>query len=116
MTVLVPSPRDLVADADREGVIDELRGHMLAGRLTAEEFEGRVEATHSARTRGDLDAIRTDLTSELLTSIQRKAGRFPCLNARTVNEFGDARPAPRPALEARRLGTMRLLTGTQRAA
>jgi hypothetical protein len=51
----------LIADTDRESAIDELRGHMLAGRLTAEEFEGRVGAAHYARTRADLSAITTDL-------------------------------------------------------
>jgi hypothetical protein len=61
MTPPVYSPGELVADADRESVIDDLRGHMLAGRLTAEEFEGRVGAAHAARTRADLDAIRIDL-------------------------------------------------------
>jgi uncharacterized protein DUF1707 len=55
------APDQLVADADRESAISELRGHMLAGRLTAEEFEGRVGAAHSARRRADLDAVTTDL-------------------------------------------------------
>jgi Domain of unknown function (DUF1707) len=55
------SPSEFVADADRESAIDELRGHMLAGRLTAEEFERRVGWAHAARTRADLDAVRTDL-------------------------------------------------------
>jgi hypothetical protein len=55
-------PRDeLVADADREHVIDELREHMLAGRLTAAEFEERLGAAHRARTRADLDAARIGL-------------------------------------------------------
>jgi hypothetical protein len=61
MTPPVFSPGELVADVDRERAIDDLRGHMLAGRLTAEEFESRVGAAHLARTRGDLDAIRIDL-------------------------------------------------------
>jgi hypothetical protein len=49
-------PGELVGDADRERRIEELRGHMLAGRLTAEEFEDRVDAVHRARSRQDLDA------------------------------------------------------------
>jgi hypothetical protein len=61
MTTPVYSPGELVSDADRESAIETLRAHMLTGRLTAEEFEGRVGAAHSARTRGDLDAIRIDL-------------------------------------------------------
>jgi hypothetical protein len=57
----VSSPGELVADVDREGVIDDLHGQMLVGRLTTEEFEARVGAAHSARTRADLDTIRIDL-------------------------------------------------------
>ena len=50
-----------IADADRERAIEELREHMLSGRLNAEEFEDRLGSAHSARTRADLDAVRTDL-------------------------------------------------------
>jgi hypothetical protein len=56
-----PSPAELVADADREVVTAELREHMIAGRLTADEFEQRLASTHRARTRADLDAARIDL-------------------------------------------------------
>jgi hypothetical protein len=55
------SPGELVADADRERATAELREHMLAGRLTAEEFEQRVVLAHRARTRADLDVARIDL-------------------------------------------------------
>lgn len=34
---------------------------MLAGRLTAEEFDERVASANRARTRADLDAVRVDL-------------------------------------------------------
>jgi hypothetical protein len=61
MTPPVFSPGELVADADRESAIDDLREHMLAGRLTAQEFESRVGGAHAARTRADLDAVRSDL-------------------------------------------------------
>jgi hypothetical protein len=53
--------RELVGDADREGVIEELQGHMVAGRLTVEELEERVEVAHVARTRGELDRAREHL-------------------------------------------------------
>ena len=58
-TVSLPTER--IADADRERVIDELREHMLAGRLTPDEFEQRLGSAHAARTRADLDVARTDL-------------------------------------------------------
>ncbi len=47
---------ELVADADRELTVDELRAHLMSGRLTAEEFEERVSVAQKARTRADLDA------------------------------------------------------------
>ncbi len=57
----VYSPSERVADADRERAVEELREHMLAGRLDADEFEDRLGAAHQARTRAELDAARTDL-------------------------------------------------------
>ncbi|MGC2373928.1 MAG: DUF1707 domain-containing protein, partial [Solirubrobacteraceae bacterium] len=50
-----------VSDADRERLVEELHEHTVAGRLTAEEYEQRLEAVYAARTRADLDALRTDL-------------------------------------------------------
>jgi hypothetical protein len=61
LTPTVYRPGELVGDADREQRIEELRAHMLAGRLTAEDFEDRVDAVHRARTRQDLDAAGIDL-------------------------------------------------------
>jgi hypothetical protein len=56
-----PSPTERIADADRERAIEELRQHMLAGRLTASEFEDRVGSLHHAVTRGDIAAAMADL-------------------------------------------------------
>ena len=50
-----------MADDDRERVVAELREHMLAGRLTSEEFEERLGTVYQARTQADLDAVRADL-------------------------------------------------------
>jgi len=50
-----------VADVDRERVSDELREHMVAGRLTSEEFEERLDLTYRATTQADLDAVKEDL-------------------------------------------------------
>jgi Domain of unknown function (DUF1707) len=61
MTTPPYSPSELVADVDREGMLEELRSHLLAGRLTSGEFEERVALAQQARTRADLDAARTDL-------------------------------------------------------
>ncbi len=58
----MPDPANLrVSDADREQVAQELREHMVAGRLTQEEFEDRLDRAYHAATRGELDAVKADL-------------------------------------------------------
>jgi hypothetical protein len=57
----IPPSSELVTDADRDQAIEDLRGHLLVGRLTADEFEERVGSAHAARTRLDLEAVRSDL-------------------------------------------------------
>jgi hypothetical protein len=54
-------PRLRASDADRERTSELLREHHAVGRLTAEEFEGRLEHVFTARTRGELDALLADL-------------------------------------------------------
>jgi len=62
----------LVSDAERGAAASNLRGHYEAGRLTLEEFEGRLERVHAARTEADLrEALR-----------QLPATRLPTLNPR----------------------------------
>lgn len=61
LTPPVYAPGELIADADRDQTIEELRGHMLAGRLSTEDLEVRVASVHRARTRADLDLVRRDL-------------------------------------------------------
>jgi Flp pilus assembly protein TadB len=53
-----------VADSDREHAIEELRQHMLVGRLSAADFETRVGSVHDAVTRGDLASALADLPRE----------------------------------------------------
>jgi hypothetical protein len=66
-----------VADADRERVVEELREHTIAGRLTSEELEERSGSAYRARTRAELDVLRADLpvsaTSVKLALFKRKA-------------------------------------------
>jgi hypothetical protein len=54
-------PRLRASDADRERTAQLLREHHAVGRLTAEEFEARLEEVFSARTLGELDRLLTDL-------------------------------------------------------
>jgi hypothetical protein len=49
------------ADSDREQVIDQLREHCAAGRLTLEEFEQRLEEVWAARTYMDLHQVTREL-------------------------------------------------------
>jgi Domain of unknown function (DUF1707) len=58
----MPGDRRLRAsDADRERTAQLLREHHAVGRLTAEEFEARLEQVFQARTLGELDGLLTDL-------------------------------------------------------
>jgi hypothetical protein len=79
-----------VADADREQLVSELREHMLAGRLTPDEFEERVERTYAASTRADLDAIKEDLPLSPAGARLALAARKARLRRRLVQEGGGA--------------------------
>lgn len=50
-----------VSDAEREHTVELLRQHLLAGRLTLEEFTARAEAALAARVGADLARIQQDL-------------------------------------------------------
>ncbi len=52
-----------VGDADRQAVIDILRAHTGAGRLTLDEFSDRAGEVFAARTRAELEATLRDLPS-----------------------------------------------------
>jgi hypothetical protein len=49
------------SDAERDAVVTELAEHLKDGRLQPDEFDERVGRAVSARTRGDLDVLLTDL-------------------------------------------------------
>ena len=50
-----------VADADRDRTVALLREHVVAGRLTLDEFSDRAGRALEATTRGELDAVMADL-------------------------------------------------------
>jgi DUF1707 SHOCT-like domain len=54
-------PRLRVSDVERERTAELLREHHAVGRLTAEEFQSRLDQVFAARTRGELDALLADL-------------------------------------------------------
>lgn len=55
------APELRAGDADRERVAARLREHLVAGRLTLDEFSQRVDAAYAARTFADLEALTRDL-------------------------------------------------------
>jgi DUF1707 SHOCT-like domain len=54
-------PRVRASDADRERTASLLREHHAEGRLTAEEFNDRLDQAFAAKTIGELDALLADL-------------------------------------------------------
>ena len=54
-------PRIRASDADRDRATALLREHHAAGRLTAEEFQERLDAAYAAKTLGQLDELLADL-------------------------------------------------------
>jgi hypothetical protein len=65
-----------VSDAEREQTVISLRDHLLAGRLTLEEFSERVEVALRARFAGELTQVQEDLpevSSEVARSRLRPA-------------------------------------------
>lgn len=50
-----------VGDAEREAAAAEVREHFASGRLTQDELNQRLDQTFAAKTRGDLNAVFSDL-------------------------------------------------------
>lgn len=59
-------PSTRVGDAERSAAIETLNEHWRAGRLDPTEHEARTTRAHGAVTRGDLDALFTDLPAQPL--------------------------------------------------
>jgi hypothetical protein len=64
------------SDADREQAVSTLREHLLAGRLTLEEFGERVGSAYEARTGQELARLEADLPVVPTTAPTRKPTRF----------------------------------------
>ncbi len=77
-----------VADADREQLASELREHLLAGRLSSEEFEQRLESAYRASTQAELDALREDLPMSVAVLEGQLAQRRAKLRRRLLQEAG----------------------------
>jgi hypothetical protein len=55
------NPEIRASDADRDRVAAALREHSVEGRITMDELNERLEATYTARTLGELQAVTSDL-------------------------------------------------------
>lgn len=53
------------SDADRERAVGQLSKGLRDGQLTTREFDERVRAVYSARTRGEIDDLVVDLPPDL---------------------------------------------------
>jgi hypothetical protein len=78
------------ADAEREALAEELREHMLAGRLAPGKFEERVGSAYRAKTRADLDALRSDLPLSPAALERGRLERRRRLRRRLAQEAGGA--------------------------
>jgi hypothetical protein len=65
-----------VSDADRERTVAALRDHLLAGRLTLDEFSDRAEIAYRARTGRELSQTTSDLPERSPLRAQRKPMRW----------------------------------------
>ncbi len=58
---MAADPKIRASDEDRDRTVSLLREHHAAGRLTAEEFNERLDRAYEAKTLGQLDALMADL-------------------------------------------------------
>ena len=61
-------------DADRDRVVEHLNVAYSEGRLSKDEYDGRLESALSARTYADLDQLVTDLPVPRPTTVSPVAG------------------------------------------
>jgi len=70
-------PAVRAGDAERDATAVVLRDHLVAGRLTLDEFIQRVEAAHDARTLDDLAVLTRDLPAVSAQRAPAAASRKP---------------------------------------
>jgi Domain of unknown function (DUF1707) len=72
-----PSRPVRVGDADRERVVEQLRGHSIAGRLDADELDERLGRAYAARYGAELQAVLAELPTERERRPARRSRRRP---------------------------------------
>ncbi|HEY3729284.1 MAG TPA: DUF1707 domain-containing protein [Solirubrobacteraceae bacterium] len=89
MSVEEPQPTAVRAsDEDRERLATALREHAVAGRITTDELEERLESTYAARTTAELEAVRRDLPVSPREAALHHAARRSQLTRRVIQEAG----------------------------
>lgn len=74
---MATDPRMRASDADRDRAVSALREHHAVGRLTAEEFNDRLDAAYAAKTMGDLDELLSDLPAADSYQLPVPSGKAP---------------------------------------
>jgi hypothetical protein len=72
-----PDPRLRIADSDRERAMADLAMHYADGRLDHEEYDERLDAIWTARTRADLALLFNDLPRPQAPQPSRAPARTP---------------------------------------
>ena len=85
-----PNPSLRASDEDREQLVTELHDNAVAGRLSTDELEQRLQAAYAARTTADLEALRRDLPASTQPSAVSHAARRSHLTRRLIQETGGA--------------------------
>ena len=78
-----PDPRLRISDSDRERAMADLAMHYADGRLEHEEYDERLDAIWTARTRADLAVLFSDLP--------RPRATYPPAPVRAATRFGGPR-------------------------
>jgi hypothetical protein len=81
-------PKLRVSDAERDRTVELLREHHAVGRITAEEYEERMNKVFAAKTRGELDELLADLPAIDLYQLPSQGIR-PARRARGDRHSGD---------------------------
>lgn len=87
-----------VSDDEREQAVVALREHLLAGRLTLEEFSERVDAALRAKVAGELARVQEGLPAVFVAAAgsRRKPSRFASAVLGHVTRRGRFRLRKRP--------------------
>jgi hypothetical protein len=103
-----PSPQR-IGDAERDRAAELLREHMAQGRLSAEEFDERIEAALTAKVASDLDPLFTDLPGPRPGQTVATTSSYETPPWQRQPAVPD--PSPTPAVLPRRSGAAEALRG-----